>query len=115
MLHIILYTVYHLPLGEASCRGGEGAGHGGWGGVWGRRRVGSRGEEKEERGGREITGQSEEGVHLISHPFAGLFELFAFGDALLRLLHILLSLLHPVLYVVHQSPLQECKKRRILL
>lgn len=68
------------------------------------------GEKKRKRGGREITGQSKEGVHLISHPFAGLFELFAFGDALLRLLHILLSLLHPVLYVVHQSPLQEHEK-----
>lgn len=107
VLHIILYTVYHLPLREASCKGGDGAGHsrGGGGAEW------EAGEKKRKRvGGREITGQSEEGVHLISHPFAGLFELFAFGDALLRLLHILLSLLHPVLYVVHQSSLQECEK-----
>lgn len=48
VLHIILYTVYHLPLREASCKGGDGAGHSRGGGC----RVGSRGEEKEESGGK---------------------------------------------------------------
>lgn len=67
------------------------------------------GAEKEE-GGREITGQFEDGVYLVSHPLAGLFDFFAFGDALLRLLHILLSLLHPPLYVVYQAALPKHEK-----
>lgn len=33
VFHIVLYTVYHLPLGEVGYRGGEGAGHGDGGGV----------------------------------------------------------------------------------
>lgn len=69
----------------------------------------SRGTEKE-GGERKITGQFEDGVHLVSHPLAGLFELFAFGDALLRLFHILLSLLHPPLYVVDQAALPKHEK-----
>lgn len=44
-------------------------------------------------------------AHLASHPSAGLFELFAFGDALCSFLHILLRLLHPALNVVHKSTL----------
>lgn len=57
----------------------------------------------------------EEGVNLMAHPLAGLFELFAFGDALLRLLHILLSLLHPPLYAVHQAALQAREKSGLVL
>lgn len=59
---------------------------------------------------REITGQFEDGVHLVSHPLAGLFDFFAFGDALLRLLHVLLSLLHPPLDVVYQAALPKQEK-----
>lgn len=69
------------------------------GGAWG-------GREGRDGGEREKTGQFEEAAHLVSHPLAGLFELFALGDAVLRLLHIVLSLLHPPLYVVHQPPLR---------
>lgn len=67
---------------------------------------------REGRGGREITGQFEDGVHLVSHPLAGLFEFFAFGDAFLRLLHILLSLLHPPLYVVYQAALPKHEQKQ---
>lgn len=107
MLHIVLYTVYHLPLGEIGYRGGEGAGYGGGGGVQTRKRG--------DRGGRgregEITGQFQNGVHLVSHPPAGLFDFFAFGDALLRLLHVLLSLLHPPLDVVYQAALPKQEEK----
>lgn len=105
VFHIVLYTVYHLPLGEVGYRGGEGVGHGGGGGV-----------QSGKQGGREGRGGKRENksvwgcVHLVSHPLAGLFELFAFGDALLRLLHILLSLLHPPLYVVYQAALPKHEK-----
>lgn len=69
--------------------------------------------EGRERGERD--NRCEEGVNLIAHPLAGLFELFAFGDALLRLLHILLSLLHLPLYAVHQSALQAREKSGLVL
>lgn len=46
-------------------------------------------------------------LHLASHPPAGFLELFAFGNALLRLLHVILSPQHAPLNVVHQRPLQE--------
>lgn len=48
-------------------------------------------------------------AHFVSHPFAGLFELFAFWDVLFCVLHIILSLQHPPLNVVHQSTLHTNK------
>lgn len=82
------------------------------GGIMGEQEVERRGKQKEKRGKkREIMSQFVECVHLASHPSAGLFELFAFWDALRSLLHILLSLQHPPLNVVHQSTLHKNKRR----
>lgn len=128
VLHIVLYAVYHFPLGDVSCRGGTqevGTRCGGrrrsrrwiqmerrWGegggimGEWEGGRRGSRERRrKEEIKKREIMSQ----LHLASHPFASLFELFAFWEVVLSLLHIVLSLQHPPLNVVHQTTLHEKK------
>lgn len=72
-----------------------------------RRREKRKQREEKERGDkkREIMSQ----LHLASHPFASLFELFAFWEVVLSLLHIVLSLQHPPLNVVHQTTLHEKK------
>lgn len=59
----------------------------------------------------EIMSRFVECVHLASHPSAGLFELFAFRDVLLCLLHMFQSLQHTPLNVVHQLTLHTNKRR----
>lgn len=51
--------------------------------------------------------QSADSDPLASHPFAGLFELFAFWYVLLSLLHIFLSLQQTPLNIVHQPALNK--------
>lgn len=71
------------------------------------------GEEEEE--GRETTeGQFcwAAAARVASHPLAGLFELFAFRVDVFGLLHVVLSLVHPLLNVVHQAALRKRDTRR---
>lgn len=138
MLHIVLYAVYHFPLRKVSYRGGvedKQAGRrkrarcGGrrgsryrWGKWWGKGKeqwvkekeskteVGKERErERKDKEWHEI--QFVDCVHVASHPSVGLFELFAFWDALLCLLHVLLSLQHTPLNVVHQLTLHQSQRR----
>lgn len=83
-------------------------------GGWGTGRKGSR-ERRRRRRRRKKKGKSRGSVPLswcvraASHPLAGLFELFALGVDLFGCLHIVLSLLHPLLNVVHQAALRARK------
>jgi len=53
-------------------------------------------------------------MHFQSHPFACLFELFAFWDVVLCLLHIFMSAQHTLLDVAHQFTLNNTKEKQSL-
>lgn len=65
--------------------------------------------EKEKRKRKKIRNNKSFCRRCASHPFAGLFELFAFWDALLSLPHIIQRLQHHPLNIVHQATLHKNK------